>query len=107
MSIAQRFPRQVIAAIRSDKILGIRAGTEPHRCIGIGPSVEGRVFVRSWGIAQGWYRTFLVEPRALTGWASARSGAGGARGRASQDGSGSSVPGEVQHAECSSARPRR
>ena len=64
MSSAQRFPRQVVAAIRSDKILGIRAGTEPHRFIGIwAVVVEGRVFVRSWGIKpRSWYRTFLVEP---------------------------------------------
>jgi hypothetical protein len=64
MSRAQRFPGQVIAAIRSDKIPGIRAGTEPHRFIGIwAVVVEGRVFVRSWGIKpRSWYRTLLAEP---------------------------------------------
>jgi hypothetical protein len=64
MSSAQRFPRRVVSAIRSDQILAIRAGTEPHRFIGIwAVVVEGRVFVRSWSIKPGgWYRTFLVEP---------------------------------------------
>lgn len=43
-----RFPAGVLAAIRDGKILGIRAGTQPHRFIGIwAVVVEGRVFVRS------------------------------------------------------------
>lgn len=47
------------------KFLRIRAGTEPHRFIGIWVVVvEGRVFVRSWSIKpRSWYRTFLEEPR--------------------------------------------
>ena len=61
---AKRFPANVLATIREDKILGIRAGTAPHRIIGIwAVVVEGRVFVRSWSLkAQSWYRTFLEEP---------------------------------------------
>jgi hypothetical protein len=64
---AKRFPANVLAAIREDKILGIRAGTEPHRIIGIwAVVVEGRVFVRSWSLKpRSWYRTFLEEPRGV------------------------------------------
>ena len=43
----RRFPPRVVAAIRDGQILGIRAGTRPHRVIGIwAVVVEGRVFVR-------------------------------------------------------------
>ena len=51
--------------MRDGKILGIRAGTEPHRFIGIWVVVvEGRAFVRSWSLKpRSWYRTFLEEPR--------------------------------------------
>jgi len=61
----RRFPREVLAAIRDGKILGIRAGTQPHRFIGIwAVVVEGRVFVRSWSLKpRSWYRRFLEEPR--------------------------------------------
>lgn len=60
-----RFPQDVVAAIDKGKILGIRAGTQPHRFIGIwAVVVEGRVFVRSWSLKpRSWYRTFLEEPR--------------------------------------------
>ncbi len=59
------FPNKILAAIRDGKILGIRAGTELHRFIGIwAVVVEGRVFVRSWSLKpRSWYRTFLEEPR--------------------------------------------
>jgi hypothetical protein len=59
------FSRKVVNAIRDGKILGIRAGTEPHRFIGIwAVVVEDRVFVRSWSLKpRSWYRTFLEEPR--------------------------------------------
>jgi len=48
-------------------MLGVRAGSEPHRIIGIwSVVVEGRVFVRSWSLKpRSWYRTFLIEPRGL------------------------------------------
>lgn len=64
---AKRFPAKILAAIREDKILGIRAGTKPHRIIGIwAVVVEGRVFVRSWSLKpRSWYRTFLDEPLGL------------------------------------------
>ena len=61
---AKSFSANVLAAIRKDKIIGIRAGSTPHRIIGIwAVVVEGRVFVRSWGLKpQGWHRTFIEEP---------------------------------------------
>ncbi|HZS08484.1 MAG TPA: DUF2255 family protein [Blastocatellia bacterium] len=65
MKAKRRFPGDVLSAIRDGKIIGLRAGTEPHRFIGIwAVVVEGRVFVRSWSLKpQSWYRTFLEEPR--------------------------------------------
>lgn len=65
MKPKRRFTKDVVAAIRDGKILGLRAGTEPHRFIGIwAVVVEGRVFVRSWSLKpRSWYRTFLEEPR--------------------------------------------
>ncbi len=64
---AKRFPAKIVSAIRTDKILGIRAGTEEHRVIGIwAVVVEGRVFVRSWSLKpRSWYHTFLEEPVGL------------------------------------------
>lgn len=61
------FSKEVVAAIRDGKILGIRAGTKPHRIIGIwAVVVENRVFVRSWGLKErSWYRAFLEEPRGI------------------------------------------
>jgi hypothetical protein len=62
-----RFPSRVVAAIRDGQILGIKAGTAPHRIIGIWAVVaEGRVFVRSWSLKpRSWYRTFLEDPRGV------------------------------------------
>jgi hypothetical protein len=67
MKASRTFPKDVVAAIREGKILGIRAGTKPHRVIGIwAVVVENRVFVRSWSLkARSWYRTFLEEPRGI------------------------------------------
>lgn len=58
---------KVVAAIRDGKILGIRAGTAPHRIIGIwAVVVEGRVFVRSWSLKpRSWWRTFREDPRGI------------------------------------------
>lgn len=60
-----KFPPKVLDAIGAGPILGIRAGTQPHRFIGIwAVVVKGRVFVRSWSLKErSWYRTFLLEPR--------------------------------------------
>src|SRR5215470_13348924 len=63
----RHFPPDVVAAIRDAKLLGLRAGSEPHRFIGIwAVVVEGRVFVRSWSLKpRSWYRTFLKQPRGI------------------------------------------
>ena len=65
MNKKRRFTRDILAAIHDGKIIGIRAGTKPHRFIGIwAVVVEGRVFVRSWSLKErSWYRTFIEEPR--------------------------------------------
>jgi hypothetical protein len=65
MKEKRRFAEDVVDSIRDGKILGIRAGTKPHRFIGIwAVVVEGRVFVRSWSLKpRSWYRTFLEERR--------------------------------------------
>lgn len=65
--MAKRFPANILAAIREEKILGIRAGRNDHRIIGIwSVVVEGRVFVRSWSLKpQSWYRTFLEDPQGI------------------------------------------
>jgi hypothetical protein len=64
MSTRRRFPRDVVAAIRDGRIIGLRAGSGRHRFIGLwAVVVEGRVFVRSWSLKpRSWYRTFLEEP---------------------------------------------
>ena len=59
-------PRTVAAAIAASQILGVRAGNRSsHRFIGVWPVVVGgRVFARSWSLKpDGWYRTFLDDPR--------------------------------------------
>lgn len=67
MPAQRRFPADVVAAIHTGKILGIRAGREEHRIIGIwAVVVEGRVFVRSWSLKpRSWYRTFLEDPHGI------------------------------------------
>lgn len=61
----RRFEAEILSALRGGAMMGIRAGTRPHRFIHIWPVVvEGRVFVRSWSLKpHGWHRTFLEEPR--------------------------------------------
>lgn len=65
MPAQRRLPRDVVAAVRDSQIVGIRAGTQPHRFIGVwAVVVEGRVFVRSWSLKpRSWFRTFLDDPR--------------------------------------------
>ena len=65
MQRRRQFPDEVLAAIGREKILGIRAGLQPHRVIGIwAVVVQNRVFVRSWSLKpRSWYRIFLEEPR--------------------------------------------
>ena len=59
-----RFSAELLATLRVGKGLRIRAG-RTHRFIGVWVVVvEGRVFVRSWGVkARGWHRAFVAEPR--------------------------------------------
>jgi hypothetical protein len=67
MGHRRRFTSRVLATIRDGQVLGVRAGTGPHRVIGIwAVVVEGRVFVRSWSLKpRSWFRTFLEEPRGI------------------------------------------
>jgi len=62
---SRRFAKNLLATLFKSKILGIKAGNQPHRFIGIWHVVvENRVFVRSWTLKpNGWHRTFLKEPR--------------------------------------------
>lgn len=65
MKPRKRYTENVLASIRDGMVLGIRAGSAPHRFIGIwAVVVENRVFVRSWSLKpRSWYRTFLEEPQ--------------------------------------------
>ncbi len=65
MKAKRRFKDDILAAIHESKILLIRAGTQPHRFIGIwAVVVKGRIFVRSWSVKRrSWFRTFCKEPR--------------------------------------------
>jgi len=65
MKPKNRFTDDILATLRKEKILGIRAGKETtHRVIGIwAVVVEERVFVRSWSMnTHSWWRTFLEDP---------------------------------------------
>jgi hypothetical protein len=64
---SKRFPPSTISWIDQSKILGIRAGKTRHRFTGVWPIVvDGRVFVRSWGVKpDGWYSTFRSDPSGL------------------------------------------
>jgi hypothetical protein len=64
---AKRFTAKTIAALRDGKILGVRAGRNDHRVIGIWMVVvENRLFVRSWSVKpDGWFRTFEREPSGI------------------------------------------
>jgi hypothetical protein len=64
MTRQRSFSARILTQIRDNHFLGIRAGTRPHRIIGIwAVVVENRVFVRSWSLKpRSWYRTFLDDP---------------------------------------------
>jgi hypothetical protein len=57
------FPPSVIESMRDGPRIGMRAGTTPHRTIGIWVVVvENRAFVRSWGLEpRSWWRTLAAE----------------------------------------------
>jgi len=65
MKANPRFSDELLTILHEGKGLRIRAGTGLHRFIGIWVVVvKNRVFVRSWSVKpDGWYRTFLKEPR--------------------------------------------
>jgi hypothetical protein len=67
MKTRRGFAREIVEAIRKGQVLGIRAGTQPHRVIAIwAVVVEGRVFVRSWSLKpRSWWRTSLEDPRGI------------------------------------------
>lgn len=61
----RKYTAKALAWLRDGQVIGIRAGTQPHRVIGIWMVVvEDRVFVRSWSLKpRSWFRSFLEEPR--------------------------------------------
>jgi hypothetical protein len=65
MSPVNRFSKPVLATLQDGKILGIRAGVQPHRFTGVWVVVVNeRVFVRSWNDKPlGWRRAFREDPR--------------------------------------------
>ncbi|HLF19878.1 MAG TPA: DUF2255 family protein [Bacteroidota bacterium] len=62
-----RFPIRILDAVRHSLVIGIRAGTQPHRIIAVwAVVVQSRVFVRSWSVKpKGWHRAFLKNPRGI------------------------------------------
>ena len=62
-----RFSKDIVSTLHKSKILGLRAGTQPHRFIGVWfVVVKDRVFVRPWNNKpQGWYQAFMNEPVGL------------------------------------------
>jgi hypothetical protein len=65
MAATRRFSPALVRALDQSKIIGVRAGSLPHRFIGIWVVVvEGRAFVRSWDQkTTGWYHASGVSPR--------------------------------------------
>jgi hypothetical protein len=62
---ARPFSKPVIQALETAKIVGIRAGLEPHRFLGVWVVVvDGRVFIRSWNDKpNGWRQAFRDDAR--------------------------------------------
>lgn len=65
MKTTRQLAEGILQALKDSSGLRIRAGSGEHRFIGIWHVVvKDRVFVRSWSVQEnGWYRTFLKEPR--------------------------------------------
>ena len=63
MKTKQHFSDEILSAIRRSHVVGLRAGTQPHRFIAVwAVVVEKRVFVRSWSLKPvSWHRVFLEE----------------------------------------------
>jgi hypothetical protein len=62
--MATKFPTDILEILNKEKIIGLEAGTGPHKFIGLWMVVvEGRLFVRSWSFTPGgWHATLLKEP---------------------------------------------
>jgi hypothetical protein len=62
-----QFSKTTLAALHTNKIIGLRAGTQPHRFLGVWVVVvKGRVFVRPWNNKPGgWYQAILEEPQGV------------------------------------------
>ena len=65
MKAKQPISEGLLSLLKKGKSVRVRAGTGGHRFIGIWfVIVKDRVFARSWSVKEdGWYRTFLKEPR--------------------------------------------
>jgi len=65
MPTPPRFPPDVLAAARKALVIGLRAGTRPHRFIAVWVVVvENRLFIRSWSLElDGWTHAFRAAPR--------------------------------------------
>ena len=59
--------RPLVAALTAAKIIGVRAGLDEHRFLGVWVVVvDGRAFVRPYFNKRGgWYQVFLEEPRGV------------------------------------------
>lgn len=64
---AARFSAPVLAALHASKIVGVRAGSAPHRFLGVWiVVVKDRAFIRPWNDKPaGWYRAFRADPNGV------------------------------------------
>ena len=67
MAVAGRLSRPLVKALDEAKIIGLRAGLDEHRFLGVWVVVvDGRAFVRPYFNKRGgWYQVFADEPRGL------------------------------------------
>jgi len=67
MATSRGLPKAVVTALDESMILGVRAGTEAHRFIGVWVVVvQGRVFIRSWNDKRtGWREAFRDDPHGV------------------------------------------
>lgn len=67
MAVAGGLSRPVVKALDEAKIIGLRAGLDQHRFLGVWVVVvENRAFVRPYFNKRGgWYQVFLEEPRGV------------------------------------------
>jgi len=63
--VRSQFPSDLLRALNDSKMIRVCAGTGAHRFIGIWfVMVANRLISRSWSVKpDGWYRTFLKQPR--------------------------------------------